>query len=43
MSTLVYINSRDGIAKSATEAITYAKKLGEEVIVLHVVGQMMLF
>jgi electron transfer flavoprotein alpha subunit len=31
MSTLVYINSRDGIAKSATEAITYAKKLGEEV------------
>ena len=32
MSTLVYINSRAGIAKSATEAITYAKKLGEEVI-----------
>ena len=34
MSTLVYINSRDGIAKSATEAITYAKKLGEEVIAI---------
>jgi len=34
MSTLVYINSRDGIAKNAYEAITYAKKLGEDVIVL---------
>ena len=34
MSTLVYINSRDGIAKNAYEAITYAKKLGEEVIAI---------
>lgn len=34
MSTLVYINSRDGVAKNATEAITYAKKLGEEVIAI---------
>ncbi|HIP31634.1 MAG TPA: electron transfer flavoprotein subunit alpha/FixB family protein, partial [Crocinitomicaceae bacterium] len=34
MSTLVYINSRNGIAKNAYEAITYAKKLGEEVIAI---------
>ncbi len=34
MSTLVYINSRDGIAKNAYEAITYGKKLGQEVIAL---------
>ena len=34
MSTLVYINSRDGIAKNAYEAITYASKLGQEVIAI---------
>ncbi len=34
MSTLVYINSRDGLAKTAYEAITYGKKLGQEVIAL---------
>ena len=34
MSTLVYINSRDGLAKAAYEAITYGKKLGQEVIAL---------
>ena len=34
MSTLVYINSRDGIAKNAYEAITYAKKLGQDVIAI---------
>jgi len=32
MATLVYINSRNGLAKNALEAVTYAKKLGEEVI-----------
>lgn len=31
MSTLVYINSNDGLAKNALEAVTYAKKLGGEV------------
>jgi electron transfer flavoprotein alpha subunit len=34
MSTLVYINSAHGLGKSAFEAVTYAKKLGEEVIAL---------
>ena len=32
MTTLVYINSRNGIAKNALEAVTYAKKLGGDVI-----------
>ena len=32
MATIVYINSRDGLAKNAFEAITYAKKLGGDVI-----------
>jgi len=32
MATIVYINSRNGLAKSALEAVTYAKKLGGEVI-----------
>lgn len=32
MATLVYINSRNGLAKAALEAVTYAKKLGSEVI-----------
>jgi electron transfer flavoprotein alpha subunit len=32
MATLVYINSRNGLAKNALEAVTYAKKLGDEVI-----------
>lgn len=31
MSTLVYINSNDGLAKNALEAVTYAKKLGGDV------------
>ena len=34
MSTLVYITSSNGIGKSAFEAVTYAKKIGDEVIVL---------
>ena len=34
MSTLVYITSSNGIGKSAFEAVTYAKKIGEEVVVL---------
>ena len=34
MSTLVYINSNNGLAKNTLEAITYAKKLGEEVIAI---------
>ena len=32
MSTIVYINSQDGIAKNSLEAVTYAKKLGGDVI-----------
>lgn len=32
MSTIVYINSQDGLAKNSLEAVTYAKKLGGEVI-----------
>mgnify|MGYP002632369104 CR=1 FL=1 len=32
MTTLVYINSRNGISKNSLEAVTYAKKLGGEVI-----------
>ncbi|MFT5859731.1 MAG: electron transfer flavoprotein alpha subunit [Flavobacteriaceae bacterium] len=32
MSTLVYINSTNGVSKSALEVVTYAKKLGTEVI-----------
>jgi electron transfer flavoprotein alpha subunit len=31
MSTLVYINSNNGLAKNALEAVTYAKKLGGDV------------
>jgi electron transfer flavoprotein alpha subunit len=34
MKTLVYINSENGISKAATEAVTYAKKLGGEVVVV---------
>lgn len=34
MATLVYINSENGLAKSAYEVVTYAKKLGDEVIVV---------
>lgn len=34
MSTLVYINSSNGIAKNAMEAVTYAKKLGGDVTVV---------
>lgn len=34
MSTLVYINSRNGLAKNALEAVTYGKKLGNEVTVI---------
>ena len=34
MSTLVYITSSNGIGKSAFEAVTYAKKIGDEVVVL---------
>lgn len=36
MATIVYINSRNGLAKSALEAVTYAKKLGGEVIAVTV-------
>lgn len=32
MATVVYINSRHGLAKNALEAVTYAKKLGGDVI-----------
>lgn len=32
MSTLVYINSNNGLAKNALEAVTYAKKLGGDVV-----------
>lgn len=32
MSTLVYINSHDGLAKNALEAVTYGKKLGGDVV-----------
>ncbi len=34
MSTLVYINSRNGLAKNALEAVTYGKKLGSNVTVI---------
>lgn len=34
MSTLVYINSNNGLAKNALEVVTYGKKLGEDVIVV---------
>lgn len=34
MSVLVYINSNNGLNKGAFEAVTYAKKLGEEVVVI---------
>lgn len=34
MSTLVYINSQNGLAKSALEAVTYGKKLGGDVTVV---------
>ena len=34
MSTLVYITSSNGIGKSAFEAVTYAKKIGGEVVVV---------
>lgn len=32
MKTLVYINSDNGISKASLEAVTYAKKIGSEVI-----------
>lgn len=32
MKTLVYINSDNGISKNSLEAVTYAKKIGSEVI-----------
>ncbi len=34
MKTLVYINSDNGISKSSLEVVTYAKKLGGEVVVV---------
>tara|TARA_B110000459_G_C16618081_1_gene500022 strand:+ start:945 stop:1883 length:939 start_codon:yes stop_codon:yes gene_type:complete len=34
MSTLVYINSNNGLAKSALEAVTYGKKLGDDLTVV---------
>ncbi len=34
MSTLVYINSNNGIGKAALEVVTYAKKLGDTVTVV---------
>lgn len=34
MSTLVYINSNNGIGKAALEVVSYAKKLGNEVTVV---------
>ena len=34
MSTIVYITSSNGIGKSAFEAVTYAKKIGGEVVVV---------
>jgi electron transfer flavoprotein alpha subunit len=34
MSVLVYINSSNGLGKSAFEAVTYGKKLGSEVAVI---------
>lgn len=34
MSTIVYITSSNGLGKSAFEAVTYAKKIGGEVIVV---------
>jgi len=34
MSTLVYVNSNNGINKAALEVVTYAKKLGNEVTVV---------
>lgn len=34
MSTIVYITSSNGLGKSAFEAVTYAKKMGGEVIVV---------
>jgi electron transfer flavoprotein alpha subunit len=36
MSTLVYINSLNGIAKNSLEAVTYAKKVGGEVVAVTV-------
>ncbi len=36
MSTIVYISSNNGIGKSAFEAVTYAKKMGEDVIAVTV-------
>jgi electron transfer flavoprotein alpha subunit len=34
MSTLVYINSNNGIGKASLEVVSYAKKLGNDVIVV---------
>ncbi|MDX2362139.1 MAG: electron transfer flavoprotein subunit alpha/FixB family protein [Crocinitomicaceae bacterium] len=34
MATLVYINSRNGLAKNSLEAVSYGKKLGGDVIAL---------
>jgi electron transfer flavoprotein alpha subunit len=36
MSTIVYISSNNGLGKSAFEAVTYAKKMGEDVIAVTV-------
>ncbi|MBI1838478.1 MAG: electron transfer flavoprotein subunit alpha/FixB family protein [Flavobacteriia bacterium] len=36
MSTIVYITTNNGVGKSAFEAVTYAKKMGEEVIAVTV-------
>ena len=34
MKTLVYINSENGLGKAQFEAVTYAKKIGSEVLVI---------
>lgn len=34
MSIIVYVNSRDGISKNAYEAVTYAKKINDDIIVV---------
>ena len=34
MTTLVYINGEHGLVKSSFEAVTYAKKLGGDVVVV---------
>ncbi len=39
MSTLVYINSRNGLSKGDFEAVTYAKKLGGDITVVTCGGE----